>query len=155
MLLKLEVCSGLVAHRDTLCSAELVEFWKIKTMATAKPDIGELPDEVLLKILSFLPPVPSLITCSSVNKQWSRLAFDPSLWRVFAVPSSYPITDEVLARLGPRVGEFLREIDLSNCDNITEVGAVRFLRFCHHANALKFPKHISLGCLFSTSPHPR
>ncbi|KAF8318621.1 WD40-repeat-containing domain protein [Cantharellus anzutake] len=43
--------------------------------------IGELPPELALQVLSWLP-VESLLTASFVNKQWNLLCKDQSLWRL-------------------------------------------------------------------------
>lgn len=43
--------------------------------------ISTLPEELVVKILSYLPHFPGLTRCSTVNKKWHRLSTSEELWR--------------------------------------------------------------------------
>lgn len=43
--------------------------------------ISTLPEELVVKILSYLPHFPGLTRCSTVSKKWHRLATCEELWK--------------------------------------------------------------------------
>jgi hypothetical protein len=55
--------------------------------------LEQLPDELLLKALSFLCH-KDLCTVSEVSKKFRRLAFDPTLWKHIVLDDLPPITLE-------------------------------------------------------------
>ncbi|KAJ4369732.1 hypothetical protein N0V83_005495 [Neocucurbitaria cava] len=52
---------------------------KVRRLAKADK-LSSLSDELLVRILSFIP-VPSLLTCQRISKKFARLAVDSELWK--------------------------------------------------------------------------
>jgi hypothetical protein len=53
----------------------------------------ELPDELVLNILSFLPP-PMLAKMALVCKQWSELSRDKGVWKAICASRGWKKADE-------------------------------------------------------------
>ncbi|KAL5508945.1 hypothetical protein EMCRGX_G004216 [Ephydatia muelleri] len=82
--------------------------------------ISILPDDLLLKIFSFLDVV-SLCRCAQVSKTWSSLALHGSNWQhVCLFDFQTAIEGKVVGHLSRRCGGFLRTLDLQECIGVED-----------------------------------
>ncbi|XP_053328341.1 F-box only protein 27 isoform X2 [Spea bombifrons] len=51
-------------------------------LSTVRFDLEPLPDDLLLLILSYLPPRELAAPCRAVSRRWKRLVDSPFLWRL-------------------------------------------------------------------------
>lgn len=55
---------------------------------TTKPNISDLPIELMIKIIGFLPPSEICKTIAPVCRHWRYLAYDPVRWRSLDIDES-------------------------------------------------------------------
>lgn len=79
-----------------------------------------LPDSVLLLIFSKLRYEDLCFGVRLVCSHWHQLSFDRDLWRHVIVPSHF--SNRRVLLLLERVNEHVEELDLSNCDDVTQQG---------------------------------
>jgi hypothetical protein len=73
--MKATVVAGAVGGGGVAAALPIPNFHRrIASMST-------LPEELVVKILSYLPHFPGLTRCSTVNKKWHRLATCEELWK--------------------------------------------------------------------------
>jgi hypothetical protein len=72
-------------------AASLLPYWKRKdvcsepvVMASEPSSLNELPDEILLKILSHFGPEDLCLNIGKVCKRWNVLAKDVVLWKTLS-----------------------------------------------------------------------
>jgi hypothetical protein len=63
-------------------------FWRRKNASGAK-SLNDLPDEILLKILSHFGPEELCCIIAKVCKSWNILAKDLSLWKTLSYKHDY------------------------------------------------------------------
>ena len=79
-----------------------------------------LPDNVLARILSYLPKV-FLVRCSIVSARWRRVCYDASLWREICIPFDFRhnVVDSTLAKLAS-CSRNVNKLYLVECRNLTD-----------------------------------
>lgn len=105
------------------------------------PEFSDLPDEVLLKILSFLTPLlQDLSSISSVNSTFYRLCKDITLWKILKFP---PTNCSDLSMAHNRFTNIITmyssstTIDISGCwDKVTDSYLKIIGTNCHEASVL-------------------
>ncbi|XP_022916344.1 F-box/LRR-repeat protein 4 [Onthophagus taurus] len=108
---------------------------------------SHLPDEIIIKIFSYLD-LKSLSRCAQVNKTWSDLVNDPTIYRNLSLKKYWDkINNTVLISL-IRKCRVLKKLDLSWCgesDTISEKVFMWFLEEC-----CQNLTHLSLShCVFA------
>ena len=68
--------------------------------------MDELPDELMIKILSFMEP-NDLINCSRISKQWNELSNDLQLWKNLQHTTS--VADSMILN---QIDFFLQQLEL-------------------------------------------
>lgn len=101
------------------------------------PFILQLPDELQIKILSYLPPIERL-KAAGVCQKWKRLAFDGTLWtKIDTRPFYRIIPPEQLLHLGMAAGKFLREANFRGCLQLTGHGLRTLSNYCPNIHNLQ------------------
>ncbi|KAG0170874.1 hypothetical protein DFQ28_002168 [Apophysomyces sp. BC1034] len=111
-----------------------------KTSNTAECDylswFMQLPDELQIKILGFLP-VQDLLKATAVCRKWKRLAFDGSMWTKVDVTPFYKIIPaEQILRLGVAAGTFLKVANFRGCIQLTGHGLRTLSDHCPNVQIL-------------------
>ncbi|KAK5072194.1 hypothetical protein LTR64_004027 [Lithohypha guttulata] len=76
---------------------------------------GDLPQEVRIQILSYLPP-KEIVRLSAVSRSWQEMCFDGQLWTVLDCQTYYQkITSEALMKIMLRAGAFVKNLNLRGC----------------------------------------
>ncbi|KAI7874459.1 RNI-like protein [Lichtheimia hyalospora FSU 10163] len=107
------------------------------------PLILQLPDELQIKILGYLPPTERLRSArvreqQQVCQKWKRLAFDGTLWaKIDARPFYRVIPSEQLLDLGVAAGKFLREANFRGCLQLTGHGLRTLSNYCPNIHNLE------------------
>ncbi|XP_076467804.1 uncharacterized protein LOC143298750 isoform X2 [Babylonia areolata] len=81
-------------------------------------DVSEVPDELLLKIFSYLKPAELCSHVTAVCKYWRRLAYDHSLWRKLDV-SNIRMRGLQLCQVVLRVSGAIHYLDMSGVERLT------------------------------------
>ena len=85
-----------------------------------KNSFQSLPDDVLVKILSYLPQI-IIVRLSLVNSRWHRVCFDASLWRDVRIPFDFrhDVVDSTLMKLAV-CSKNVNKLYLVECKNLTD-----------------------------------
>ena len=101
-----------------------------------RPTIEALPDEAMLRILSFLP-TNHLCRCARVCARWYNLVWEPSLWTRIQINDENLNIDKALKLLlrrlsyeTPHVCLTLESINLNRCVRLTDKGLHLISRRC-------------------------
>lgn len=81
------------------------------TQCETQTTIGSLPNEILFKILSYIPQLELDYSVKRVCKRWSSIATDPCLWKSIHAPKEIPT--EVLVEWIKR-SSFLTHLSIIN-----------------------------------------
>ncbi|KAI7878180.1 RNI-like protein [Lichtheimia hyalospora FSU 10163] len=99
-------------------------------------NILDLPDELQIRFLSFLPPL-DLLYMTSVCQKWKRLALEGTLWTSIDTTEYYRlIPANQLIRLGIAGGKFLRKVNFRGCIQLTGHGLRILSEHCPNVHAL-------------------
>ncbi len=93
---------------------------------STKNSFESLPDDVLTKILSYLPKL-FVVRLSIVNLRWYRVCFDASLWRDVCIPFDFRnnVMDSTLMKL-TACSRNVNKLYLVECQNLTD-GLLEFI----------------------------
>jgi hypothetical protein len=62
----------------------LVSCWRRKDVCSEPTSLNDLPDEILLKILSYFGPEDLCFVIAKVCEKWNILAKDKTLWKTLS-----------------------------------------------------------------------
>ena len=97
-------------------------------------NINSFPDEILLKIFSLInAPNQRLCELKFVCRRWNTIINTPELWRLSKYDPN--MTDVKLIKI-TRGCPWLQQIDLHNCNFITNIGLKQLASVCHNLRYL-------------------
>ena len=81
---------------------------------------GDMPYELRMRILGFLPP-KDILRCALVSKAWHRMCYDGQLWSHIDTPEHYgDIPGVGLVKIITSGGPFVRNLDVRGCAHLPE-----------------------------------
>ena len=80
--------------------------------------MADFPENVLLHIFSFLNYEDLCLGVRPVCKRWSRLTFDPTLWRFVDIPQHF--SDKRFLALLKVIHKYIEELECSKCENLSD-----------------------------------
>lgn len=98
--------------------------------------ISTLPEELVVKILSYLPHFPGLTRCSTVNKKWHRLSTSEELWRQVYLGEYEKIASDRLVVWIAALNPGLEVLSLKGCTQVSDVGLTAALGRCSNLREL-------------------
>ncbi|XP_078666036.1 F-box/LRR-repeat protein 17-like [Branchiostoma floridae x Branchiostoma belcheri] len=98
--------------------------------------INDLPQTVLLKIVSYLSMEERSRHVCRVCKLWNQMCLDSELWRKIDLRGKGRVTDEVLGRL-TSYSTNVTSVDISDCNNIMDQGVITMATQCFSLTEFK------------------
>ena len=106
--------------RPTSRGALPVEAWPLPVSKPAIDFWGDMPYELRMRILRFLPP-RDILRCAAVSKAWYHMCYDGQLWSSIDMPEHYSeIPSTGLVKLIISGGPFVRSIDVRGCSHLPD-----------------------------------
>eukprot|EP01087_Luapelamoeba_hula_P022967 TRINITY_DN8366_c0_g1_i1.p1 TRINITY_DN8366_c0_g1~~TRINITY_DN8366_c0_g1_i1.p1 ORF type:complete len:873 (-),score=107.28 TRINITY_DN8366_c0_g1_i1:17-2395(-) len=112
--------------------------------------IAMIPDEMLVRILWFLPHFPNLIACSTVCKRWYSLVTSAPLWQHIYLGEYEKIATDRLVVWIATMNPGLTTLSLKGCTQVTDVGLTAALGRCSNLRALyleDLERQFTVGCM--------
>ena len=104
---------------------------KVKQRVEKMASFTSLPDSVLIQILSYLD-YPLLVRSTRVCSRWHRLAYDPSLWKTVSIRMKHAskVEEDTIARLIPYKTNLISSVNLTNCTGVKDVSLEHISLHC-------------------------
>uniref|UniRef100_UPI00358FC92A F-box/LRR-repeat protein 17-like isoform X2 n=1 Tax=Myxine glutinosa TaxID=7769 RepID=UPI00358FC92A len=122
------------AEEGPLCNSQhrngKLTLTKVEYGGSAQPaDITNLPDSIVLKVLSYLSLSDRCHSAALVCHAWHDLCFDPQLWRRIDLSTQQQVTDEVLLKLVSR-SRSVAAVVLTDCRGVSDNGIAEMAACC-------------------------
>lgn len=96
-----------------------------------------LPDDVVVRVMSFLPCSASVRRCARVCRRFYFLTQDPSLWREIRVTKDIRDADFACQMLSSRVPRNVERVVLNGCSHLSDSGLSHIVSKCRQVKQVQ------------------